>query len=95
MQVLFKKQLTRKQWLSLLLLTAGCIVKHLGLPAKPLPAAGGKVVGLFSSLFSAHMLLLLVQVSDGQPDRAHYVADMFHRSQQGGGSFIGVTVLLL
>ncbi|XP_050048051.1 UDP-galactose transporter senju [Dermacentor andersoni] len=61
-QVLFKKQLTRKQWLSLLLLTAGCIVKHLGLPAKPLPAAGGKVVGLFSSLFSAHMLLLLVQV---------------------------------
>ncbi|XP_075532037.1 UDP-galactose transporter senju-like isoform X1 [Dermacentor variabilis] len=61
-QVLFKKQLTRKQWLSLLLLTAGCIVKHLGLPAKPLPAASVKAVGLFSSLFSAHMLLLLVQV---------------------------------
>lgn len=61
-QVLFKKQLTRKQWLSLLLLTAGCIVKHLGLPSKSPHAAGGNVAGFFSSLFSAHMLLLLLQV---------------------------------
>lgn len=61
-QVLFKKQLTRKQWLSLLLLTAGCIVKHLGLPSKSTPSANGKVAGLFSSLFSGHMLLLLLQV---------------------------------
>lgn len=61
-QVLFKKQLTRKQWLSLLLLTAGCIVKHLGLPSKSPHAAGGKVAGIFSSLFSGHMLLLLLQV---------------------------------
>lgn len=61
-QVLFKKQLTRKQWMSLLLLTAGCIVKHLGLPAKSPPTAGSSIVKFFSSLFSAHMLLLLLQV---------------------------------
>lgn len=61
-QVLFKKQLTRRQWFSLLLLTAGCIVKHLGLPSKSAATGAGKVAGLLSSLFSFHMLLLLVQV---------------------------------
>lgn len=63
-QVLFKKQLTQRQWLSLLLLTTGCIVKHLGLPSKSPPAAGGSgtVSGLLGSLFSFHMLLLLIQV---------------------------------
>lgn len=62
-QVLFKKQLTRRQWFSLLLLTVGCIVKHLGLPSKSPPAAaGGKVASLLGSLCSFHMLLLLLQV---------------------------------
>ncbi|KAL3211733.1 hypothetical protein MRX96_008433 [Rhipicephalus microplus] len=37
-------------------------VKHLGLPSKSPHAAGGKVAGIFSSLFSGHMLLLLLQV---------------------------------
>ncbi|KAF4514194.1 UNVERIFIED_CONTAM: hypothetical protein B566_EDAN019393, partial [Ephemera danica] len=39
-QVLFKKQLSCKQWVSLLLLTAGCMIKHLDLGNSP---GGGEV----------------------------------------------------
>ncbi|CAN8022799.1 hypothetical protein HPB47_027252 [Ixodes persulcatus] len=59
-QVLFKKTLSRRQWLSLLLLTGGCVVKQLGLPSGA--ASSGLVGSLLDTLFSVHMLLLLAQV---------------------------------
>ena len=31
LQIVFKKQLSRKQWISLVLLTLGCMMKHVNL----------------------------------------------------------------
>lgn len=60
-QVLFKKTLSRRQWLSLVLLTGGCLVKQLGLPSKG--ASSGLVSSLLDTLLSVHTVLLLAQVS--------------------------------
>ncbi|CAN7995426.1 unnamed protein product [Ixodes hexagonus] len=59
-QVLFKKTLSRRQWLSLILLTGGCVVKQLGLPSGS--DSSGLVGSLFNTLLSTNMLLLLAQV---------------------------------
>ncbi|XP_064489958.1 UDP-galactose transporter senju-like [Ornithodoros turicata] len=58
-QAIFKKTLSKKQWLSLILLTSGCIVKELSVPTRHLSSADGSFWG---SIFSASMLFLLIQM---------------------------------
>lgn len=66
LQVIFTKQLSRKQWISLIILTVGCIIKQLSTSERglgkgtPVPEAG--VTKLLASLSSVYTLLLLVQV---------------------------------
>lgn len=55
-QLIFHKKLTRLQWLSLVILTLGCIVKELGRNSKPASSS------VDSSLLSVHLLLILLQV---------------------------------
>ncbi|XP_037072885.1 UDP-galactose transporter senju-like [Pollicipes pollicipes] len=56
-QVLFKKKLTSRQWLSLLLLTVGCIIKQLNTG----PASASSSDWL-RGIFSFNIILILVQV---------------------------------
>ena len=52
-QILFKKQLSRLQWISLFILTGGCIVKELG------RTSDGHSV---DAIFNYHLLLILLQL---------------------------------
>lgn len=54
-QFLFKKQLSAWQWLSLLLLTFGCVVKYFG-------RIFGPATGVHMSFINVHLLLILVQI---------------------------------
>lgn len=56
-QVLFDKQLSVRQWVSLLLLTFGCIVKQMKF--ENLTKASNST---FSQFFDVHLILILVQV---------------------------------
>lgn len=58
-QVLFKKKLSLHQWLSLILLTVGCIVKELSAPTRHMSSPDGSFWG---SIFSANILFLLIQM---------------------------------
>lgn len=58
-QLIFHKKLTRLQWLSLVILTLGCIVKELGRNSSPGSSSSSSVD---SSLLSVHLLLILLQV---------------------------------
>lgn len=65
-QVVFKKQLSRKQWVSLIILTLGCIIKQLStfkrgpVAGTPEPEAG--LTKVLTNLSSVYTLLLLVQI---------------------------------
>lgn len=65
-QVLFKKKLSKKQWVSLIILTVGCVIKQLSTTKKkvesvtPDPEAG--MPSILSKLTSVYTLLLLVQI---------------------------------
>lgn len=52
-QIIFHKKLTKLQWLSLIILTVGCIVKEMG--------KNSKSDGV-NSLLSVHLLLIILQV---------------------------------
>ncbi|GBM52482.1 UDP-galactose transporter senju [Araneus ventricosus] len=60
-QVLFKKQLSRKQWVSLILLTVGCIVKQLH-TTPSIPLEDAKQADGASPQTYFYFLLVLVQV---------------------------------
>lgn len=68
-QVIFKKQLSRRQWVSLIILTVGCIIKQLSTSKKKPtdvmtePTTG--VATVLSNISSVYTLLLLVQVRSG------------------------------
>lgn len=65
-QVIFKKQLSRRQWVSLIILTVGCVIKQLSTSKKKLsdvatePTTG--LATVLSNLSSVYTLLLLVQI---------------------------------
>lgn len=59
-QVLFKKQLSRKQWISLILLTVGCIVKEIHTTPSTPGAESAQAAKPFHHTF--YFLLILVQV---------------------------------
>ncbi|XP_071540709.1 UDP-galactose transporter senju-like isoform X2 [Panulirus ornatus] len=64
-QVLFKKQLSKRQWISLIILTIGCVVKQLSMSKKPEASSAeteATFKAVFSNLISIHTGLLLVQV---------------------------------
>ncbi|XP_037778487.1 UDP-galactose transporter senju-like [Penaeus monodon] len=66
-QVLFKKQLSKWQWVSLFILTLGCIVKQLNVTEKNAqvvtsPKTDDVTSHMVSSLFSVHTGLVLLQV---------------------------------
>ncbi|XP_047469186.1 UDP-galactose transporter senju-like [Penaeus chinensis] len=66
-QVLFKKQLSKWQWVSLFILTLGCIVKQLNITEKNAqvvtsPKTEDITSHMVSSLFSVHTGLVLLQV---------------------------------
>lgn len=64
-QLVFQKQLSHIQWLSLLFLTFGCIVKEYGRTSnKTAQATAGpaQATGIFWSYFDIHLFLILVQV---------------------------------
>jgi Nucleotide-sugar transporter len=65
-KVLFKKQLSCKQWISLLLLTVGCMIKHIDIGNSGHEATKGTDKASESS-FSREIstLFILVQVSEG------------------------------
>lgn len=64
-QIVFQKHLSRIQWLSLLFLTFGCIIKEYGRVSAVEPdvktAATEQTAG-FSTYFDLHLVLILVQV---------------------------------
>lgn len=65
LKVVFKKQLSRQQWISLVILTLGCIVKQFSTRKKSgaiAEEAGSPVSVVLSNLSSVHVVLLLVQV---------------------------------
>lgn len=53
-QIIFNKKLTKLQWVSLILLTFGCIVKEMGKNSKNSES--------FNSILSVHLLLIILQV---------------------------------
>lgn len=57
-QIIFQKQLSRIQWVSLVFLTFGCIIKEYGRFAGPTETEGKS-----SSYLDVHLLLILVQVT--------------------------------
>lgn len=60
-QVLFKKQLSRKQWVSLILLTVGCIIKQMNTtPSTPVAASSQPFTASPHKYF--YFFLILVQV---------------------------------
>ncbi|XP_045160236.2 UDP-galactose transporter senju-like [Mercenaria mercenaria] len=59
-QIIFQKQLSRIQWVSLLFLTFGCVVKEYGRAAGSSPDTTAEVKT--SSFLDVHLLLILVQV---------------------------------
>ncbi|KAK3864523.1 hypothetical protein Pcinc_029791 [Petrolisthes cinctipes] len=63
-QVVFKKQLSHRQWLSLFILTAGCILKQLSLPANHIPVnpTTSTLTKFTQTLFSPNILLILIQL---------------------------------
>ncbi|KAK7080802.1 hypothetical protein SK128_001037 [Halocaridina rubra] len=63
-QIVFKKQLSKRQWLSLLILTIGCIVKQLSTTEKVAPTAetASEAKSFWSHILSLHFGLLMVQV---------------------------------
>ncbi|KAF6036370.1 hypothetical protein EB796_005315 [Bugula neritina] len=65
-QVLFKKKLSQMQWISLIILTAGCILKEVGhtLSSSSTPAAEqvGSGSSFLSSMLNVHLLFIMIQV---------------------------------
>ncbi|XP_022257365.1 CMP-sialic acid transporter 1-like, partial [Limulus polyphemus] len=64
-QILFKKHLSKKQWLSLILLTCGCIIKQLKVshPETPVIESSDAQMPSFLKLhLSYNLVLILVQV---------------------------------
>lgn len=68
-QILFKKKLSGKQWMSLILLTAGCIVKQMHTPQSPSSSSNEHIDkksvdpgGFISFHLNFHLFLILVQV---------------------------------
>lgn len=71
LQILFSKKLSTKQWLSLGILTAGCMVKHISFSDVSPPPAGPHtnsdaliktVDKSATSLLSLNMLFIIIQV---------------------------------
>jgi solute carrier family 35 (UDP-sugar transporter), member A1/2/3 len=61
-QILFSKRLTNIQWLSLILLTFGCIIKQIGhVRTQPLESTSTTNTSLFN-YFNLSLVLILVQV---------------------------------
>lgn len=62
-QILFKKYLNRNQWISLVLLTFGCIIKQVGFSSKTTQAATDTQDQFdFNKYINTSLLLILVQV---------------------------------
>lgn len=61
-QILFKKMLSRNQWISLILLTAGCIIKQVGYSANKAGTTTTESEFDISKYVNASLLLILVQV---------------------------------
>ena len=59
-QIIFQRYLSRTQWLSLLLLTVGCIIKQLG------NFDFSQIGNNSSSFFNSYLLLVAVQVSQSE-----------------------------
>ena len=72
LQVLFKKTLTFKQWISLLILTLGCIVKNVGVTRSQNAAHSTKdsysslaetiLADITLAIFSVNIIYILLQV---------------------------------
>ncbi|KAG0714617.1 UDP-galactose transporter senju [Chionoecetes opilio] len=65
-QLVFKKQLSRRQWVSLIILTVGCVIKQLSTTRRKLGVGDkpetGTEAGVLSNLSSVYTLLILVQI---------------------------------
>ncbi|XP_022914512.1 UDP-galactose transporter senju [Onthophagus taurus] len=65
-QIIFRKKLSKKQWLSLLLLTLGCIIKQISFGADYLNDSGLKTATNSSSIFTtfaiSSLLFIFIQI---------------------------------
>ncbi|XP_067938823.1 UDP-galactose transporter senju-like isoform X2 [Watersipora subatra] len=63
-QLLFKKKLSHMQWMSLVILTLGCILKEVGHTQQAVTASlsSASSNGFFSQMLNVHLLLIMVQV---------------------------------
>lgn len=60
-QVVFSKKLNRNQWISLLFLTLGCVIKEYGHDSKA-PSASTSTASPLANYLNPHLFLILVQV---------------------------------